>query len=328
MTTQSGRALPIRTLLVATPVEERHLDRLRTAVPDLEIRQSASPPEVSDLASVDAAVLWSIEPAWLAAAPNLRWIHLGGAGVDSQPLAAIAEHGVLLTNSSGVHVPNIPEHALALMLAFARRLPQLLAAQRAHQWRDEDTHGEVVELSGQTLLLVGMGEIGLGTGKRAAALGMKVLGFRRHPQGEVPEFVSHVYGPEELPESLGQAEHVLVSLPHTPATRGLIDGPALAAMRQGAYIYNVGRGPVIDQSALEAALASGHLGGAGLDVTDPEPLPPESPLWDMENVIITAHSSGASPHYWDRAIELIIANVQRLRAGEEPLNRVDLAAGY
>jgi phosphoglycerate dehydrogenase-like enzyme len=225
-------------------------------------------------------------------------------------------------------VPNIPEHVLALLLAFARRLPQLLSAQRDRRWRDTETHAEVFEVSGQTLLLVGMGDIGLATGERAAALGMEVTGFRRRSGQPTPEFVTRVYWQEELHEALGNADHVLVSLPLTPATRGLIDAEALAAMRPGAFLYNVGRGPVVDQAALEAALAEGLLGGAGLDVTDPEPLPPESPLWAMENVIITAHTSGASPRYWDRAIELVVENVRRFRAGEELVNRVDLDAGY
>ena len=325
---RTGSASSIRSLLVAAGAEERHLDRLRGLFPDLDVRIAGWPPSPEQLAAVDAAVVWSVEPEWLAAAPALRWIHVGGAGVERLPLAEIRRHGAILTNSSGVHVPNIPEHVLALMLAFARRLPQLLAAQRERRWRDDVTHGEVFELSGQALLLVGMGDIGLGTGERAAALGMRVIGFRRRLDDPPPSFVSRVFGPDDLHAALGLADHVLVSLPLTPDTRGLIDGAALASMPQGSYFYNVGRGPVVDQAALEVALASGHLGGAGLDVTDPEPLPPESPLWAAENVIITAHTSGASPHYWDRATELVAENIRRLRAGEEPLNRVDLAAGY
>ena len=318
----------LRSMLVATSVEPRHLDRLRSAFPDLDLRQSDWPPATADLGAVDAAVLWSVEPEWLESAPGLRWIHVGGAGVEGLPLAEIRRHGAILTNSSGVHVPNIPEHVLALLLAFARRLPQLLSAQRDRRWRDTETHAEVFEVSGQTLLLVGMGDIGLATGERAAALGMEVTGFRRRSGQPTPEFVTRVYWQEELHEALGNADHVLVSLPLTPATRGLIDAEALAAMRPGAFLYNVGRGPVVDQAALEAALAEGLLGGAGLDVTDPEPLPPESPLWAMENVIITAHTSGASPRFWDRAIELVVENVRRFRAGEELVNRVDLDAGY
>jgi len=323
-----GATGTLRSLLVATPVQPRHLERLRSAFPDLDVRESDWPPPPEDLAAVDAAVLWSVEPEWLAAAPGLRWIHVGGAGVDGLPLAEIRRHGAILTNSSGVHVPNIPEHVLALMLAFARRLPQLLFAQRDRRWRDTETQAEVFELAGQTLLLVGMGDIGLGTGERAAALDMEVIGFRRRPGGPAPAFVSRVFGPEDLHEALGQADHVLVSLPLTPATRGLIDAEALAAMRPGAFLYNVGRGPVVDREALETALADGPLGGAGLDVTDPEPLPPESPLWLAENVIITAHTSGASPRYWDRAIELVVENVRRFRAGEDLTNRVDLEVGY
>ena len=135
-------------------------------------------------------------------------------------------------------------------------------------------------------------------------------------------------GIDELRAALARADQVAICLPLTAETRGLFDTAALAAMRQGAYLYNIGRGPIVDTAALVASLQSGHLGGAGLDVTDPEPLPADSPLWNMANVIITAHTAGATPRYWDRAIEILETNVERFRAGEPLLNLVDQRAGY
>ncbi|MCC6315698.1 MAG: D-2-hydroxyacid dehydrogenase [Thermomicrobiales bacterium] len=319
---------PLRTLAIATSMTPEQVERLRHAFPDLTIDVVEWPPDIATLREADAAVLWQVRPEWLEAAPRLRWIHVGGAGVDNLPLTEIARHGVTLTNNSGIHVPNMPEHQLALMLAFARGLPRLMRAQTRHEWRDEATAREVFDLAGQTLLLVGMGEVGLGAGERAAALGMRVLGVRRRPDLPTPSFIERVYGVDALSEALPEADHVAIGLPLTEETTGLFGPEAFAAMKPGAYLYNLGRGPIVDTDALIAALVDGRLAGAGLDVTEPEPLPADSPLWDMDNVIITAHTSGASPHYWERATPLIEENIRRYRAGEALRNEVDLVAGY
>lgn len=319
----------IRRVLIAIPVQPRHLERLRAEFPDVEFAFVDGAPDAAAIAAADAAVVWGIDSAWLEAAESrLRWVHNGGAGVEHLPLAALQERGVVVTNSSGVHVPNMPEHLLALMLAFARRLPTLFRAQAAHEWRDDATHREVFDLAGQTVLLVGMGDIGLGLGERAAALGMRVTGYRRRADQPAPPFVAQTYGPRDLHAALADADHVAISLPKTPATTGMFDAGAFAAMKPGAYLYNVGRGSVVDGEALLAALRSGRLAGAGLDVTEPEPLPADSPLWDMENVIITSHTSGASPHLWDRGIDLVADNLRRWRRGEPLRNLVDFATGY
>ncbi|MBA3451339.1 MAG: D-2-hydroxyacid dehydrogenase, partial [Chloroflexia bacterium] len=164
--------------------------------------------------------------------------------------------------------------------------------------------------------------------KRAAAFGMRILGLRRQGGLPPPPGFEDAFAIDDLARAVADADHVVVTLPHTPQTRGLFDDAAFAAMKPGAVIYNVGRGPVIDSTALLAALESGKFGGAGLDVTDPEPLPADSPLWDRENVLITAHTSGATPRYWDREGELIAENIRRIQRGDVPLNLVDLEAGY
>ena len=270
---------------------------------------------------------WELPSHLLQAANRLRWMHASGAGVERYELAQIAARGVMLTNSSGVSAPNMAEHVLGMMIALTRCFPRLLRAQTQRVWRDEATHREVGELQGQTVLVVGIGEIGRAVAQRAAAFGMRVNGLRRRAGESPPAGFDNVFAIGDLHAALAEADHVVVTLPSTSHSRGLFDAAAFAAMKPGAAIYNVGRGPVIDTAALIAALESGHLGGAGLDVTDPEPLPADSPLWDMENVLITAHTSGATPRYWERQADLIADNIRRIQRGDAPRNLVDLEAG-
>jgi phosphoglycerate dehydrogenase-like enzyme len=334
-------AAPLRTVVVAMTVPDTALARLRAEFPQIRFivpgegaasdeRYGAAEatPTVDDLRQADGLVGWHLDAETLAAAPGLCWMHAAGAGVEHFDLPMIAARGLIFTNSSGVSAPNMAEHAMGMMLALARRFPRLSQAQFARTWRDTDTHREVAELQGQTVLVVGLGAVGRAVAERAAAFGMRVLGVRRRPNGDSPPPVSAVFDVAGLHDALASADHVVVTLPNTPGTRGLIDAAAFAAMKPGAMIYNVGRGPVIDTAALIAALQSGHLAGAGLDVTDPEPLPADSPLWDLENVLITAHTSGATPHYWERQATLIIDIIRAIQRGSRPPNQVDLEAGY
>ena len=328
MDQENRRRRRLAKLLIAVPLTDAHLERLRRAFPEVDVVATGGRLDAEALADADAVVVLGFDAELLAKAPRLGWLQSGGAGVDNLPLPDLAAHGVLVSNASGVHAVNMGEHVLAMMLAFARGIPRLVRAQSDRMWRDEPTRSEVFELSGQTVLLVGVGDIGLAAGERAVAFGMRVLGARRRLDGSVPKWLDEVVPLDRLDDALARADHVVVSLPLTAATRGLFDADRLAAMRRGAYLYNVGRGAVVETTALVASLASGHLGGAGLDVVDPEPLPGDSPLWAMDNVLITAHTAGATPRYWDRVIEILVANVARYRDGEALLNEVDLAAGY
>jgi phosphoglycerate dehydrogenase-like enzyme len=332
---------PLRTLVVAMSVPEEILARFRAEFPEIRfivpsdgpaadddsVTVRATPTE-DDVRDADAIVGWMLPSHLLQAANRLRWMHASGAGVERYDLAQIAARGVMLTNSSGVSAPNMAEHVLGMMIALTRCFPRLLRAQTQREWRDEATHREVGELQGQTVLVVGIGEIGRAVAQRTAAFGMRVNGLRRRAGESAPAGFDHVFAIGDLHAALAEADHVVVTLPSTSHSRGLFDAAAFAAMKPGAVIYNVGRGPVIDTAALIAALESGHLGGAGLDVTDPEPLPADSPLWDMENVLITAHTSGATPRYWERQAELIVENIRRIQRGDAPRNLVDLEAGY
>jgi phosphoglycerate dehydrogenase-like enzyme len=214
------------------------------------------------------------------------------------------------------------------MLAFARQLPALVQAQRERRWLPPAVDS-LFELSGQTLAIVGTGAIGTAIAERAAAFGMRVLGVRRSAAGLVlPQGFSAMVSIAAIDTALRDADHAVITLPLTAETRKLFATDRLAAMKRGAYLYNVGRGGVVDQDALLAALRSGQLAGAGLDVTEPEPLPAESPLWHEPGVILTAHSSGLTPRSFERYQALLVDNMRRFERGEEPLNVVDKARGY
>jgi phosphoglycerate dehydrogenase-like enzyme len=332
---------PLTTIVIAMTIPEAILSRFRAEFPDIRFivpSEAVGPgggsvtarvtPTEDEVRDADAIIGWELPSHLLEAASRLRWMHASGAGVERYDLAQIGGRGVMLTNSSGVSAPNMAEHVLGMMIALTRRFPRLLRAQTRREWRDEATHREVGELQDQTVLIVGIGEIGCAVAQRAAAFGMRVNGLRRRADASPPPGFDRVFAIGDLSRALADADHVVVTVPNTPRSRGLFDASAFAAMKPGAAIYNVGRGPVIDTAALIEALESGHLGGAGLDVTDPEPLPADSPLWDMENVLITAHTSGATPRYWERQADLIAENVRRIQRGDAPRNLVDLEAGY
>jgi phosphoglycerate dehydrogenase-like enzyme len=315
-------------LVISFGLEPEYLDRIRNTYPDVEVvvcRDRAQLPEA--MTGAQALIGWGLTPELMQQSPELRWVYFSGAGVDGVLFPKLIESDIIVTNNSGVHAPHMAEYLLGMMLAFARGLPELMRAQLRHEWRGRDGL-TVYELGRQTLGVVGLGDIGQALAWRAKAIGMRVIGSRRHPEGEPPRGVDRLYGPGDLHQLLAEADHVAITLPLTDETRGLFGKPEFDAMKSTAFIYNIGRGPIIDSDALIAALRSGSIAGAGLDVTDPEPLPADSPLWDMGNVMITAHTSGGGPFYWERGIELIVENIGRYIRDEPLLNLVDKRAGY
>jgi len=244
-----------------------------------------------------------------------------GAGADwLLRYPEVRNRGFILTNASGVHAIQITEHILSLLLAFARRIHHAVQAQACHEWL-RLTNQDVFELWGKTILLIGVGAIGARTAQVARALGMRVLGIRRDP-------VDAMYAPQQLLQVLPEADFVVLTVPLTDETRGMIGEPELEAIKPTAYVVNIGRGGTIRQDALIRALREGRIAGAGLDVFDPEPLPAESPLWDMENVIVTAHYAGLTPHYEQRALDIFVDNLERYVTGRPLRNVVDKELGY
>jgi phosphoglycerate dehydrogenase-like enzyme len=269
-----------------------------------------------------------------AAQPSLKWVQSGQAGQDAAPLALYKSKDVVLTNAAVITGSHLAEHILAFMLAFSRQLPLHFANQQSSKWveRSEYPSGE---LTGSTILVVGLGGAGRGTCQRAKAFNMTVIATRRRPDassGKLPDGVDEIHGGDKdsLLAVLPRADYVAVCCPLTPETRNLFSKDAFAAMKPSSIIMSVGRGPIINTADLVDALQSGQIAGAGLDVTDPQPLPPDHPLWHMKNVIITPHASGHSPLRAGRMQELVVDNLRRFISGGTAnlRNQVDTTAGY
>lgn len=312
-------------ILVLARVGEHHLEQVRAAAPGFRVEATTDPERALALApQAEIIVAWQIPQAVVDRAASLRWIHATAAGIDTLLFPAVREGRVCLTSSVGIHTVWLPEHVMAFILAFSRRLHVALRHQIAHRWDRAAAMGE--EVAGKTLGILGLGAIGRALAQRAAAFEMRVVGTKRTPE-PIPH-VERVLPPEGTDEVLGEADFLVVLLPLTKQTRGLIDARALGRMKRTAVLINVGRGPVVDEAALVAALRDRTIAGAGLDVFTREPLPADNPLYDMENVIITPHVSGASPGYFDRAIPLFCENLRRYVSGTPMLNVVDPEREY
>lgn len=255
-------------------------------------------------------------------APNLRWLHVFNAGVDHPIYAEMLARGVRLTTSAGAAAEPIAQSAIAALLMLGRNFPHWLRAQPAHAW--EPLQGPAVpeDLAGQTALVVGLGHIGLAFARIARAIGLRVIGVRRHARAAGGP-VDELHPADQLDRLLPRANWLVLACPLTPETRGLIDAQRIARLPRGARVINVARGEILDEAALVAALRSGHLGGAYLDVFAHEPLPADSPLWDLPNVLITPHNSAAAAGNDARIYALFTENLQRWVRGVALLNEVE-----
>ncbi|MFN7210889.1 MAG: D-2-hydroxyacid dehydrogenase [Aggregatilineales bacterium] len=334
-------------VLVLVDFGEVLMNRLKSLSPRLKFTRSAArtaneiPREV--WANTDILYTANVLPE-PDQALRLRWIQLHFAGIDAiidSPV--IQNQNVILTTASGIHASTIAEYAFAMMLAHARKIPLMLRYQARAEWAEK--RFELVlprELRGSTLGIVGYGSIGRATARLAKAFGMTVLATKRNvmqpasrneyeeegvgdPQGEC---VDRLYPPEAIRSMVSLCDFVLVTLPLTPQTRGYINASVFEAMQPHAIFLNVGRGGVVDEEALIAALKAGKIGGAALDVFAREPLPQSSPLWAMENVIISPHIAGNTARYNERAVDVFAENLMRYLEKKELLNRVDLSSGY
>ena len=307
-------------------LSRKQLDRIQEIQPHARLVITAERDEIEPIVDEIDIAAGHFPIPWIPRAKRLRWFQQWGAGTDwllRHPEIAVLDF--TLTNASGVHSIPISEHILSFLLAFARQLPRAIRAQSEGRWeRDMGAF----ELAGKTMLLIGVGAIGKRTAQIADALGMHVIGMRRSASGSTSHGVKRMVRPGDLLNTLPEADFVVLTQPLTEETRNMIDAHALARMKPSAYLINIGRGGTVDEPALVEALQNGTIAGAGLDVFATEPLPPDSPLWKMENVIITAHYSGETPHYDERAIEIFIDNLDRFTRGEPLRNQVDKQRGY
>jgi phosphoglycerate dehydrogenase-like enzyme len=262
-------------------------------------------------------------------APSLSWVQATSAGIGQ----LVAKHRyaermpeTVFTTASGVHVIPLAEYTLMSILMFRRKVPQMLTDQRELRWRRFAS----TDLTGRSLVVVGVGSIGRAVARLASSFGMRTIGVKRTVAGVDPAslHVEALYPFNELHAALGGAEHVVLSAPHTPETERMIGATELALLASGAIVVNVARGALIDESALVDALESGHVGGAALDVFQEEPLSPDSPFWVIPNVLVCSHSAGTSDHENERITDIFCENLRRYLAGEPLLNVLDTDTMY
>ena len=290
---------------------------IRERLPDRSVALARTPTEERELLeTARIAVGLDIDEEQLAAAENLELFACVFAGTGHLPRDALADHGVALTNASGVHGPNIAEHVIGSMITHARQWARAHRQQERREWRSYET----TEVYGLTVAVVGLGAIGSAVVDRLEPFDVNTVGVRYSPEKGGP--TDEVYGFDEFHDAIADAEYVVLACPLTETTRGLVDAEALRTMRADAILINIARGPIVDTDALVSELRNNRIRGAALDVTDPEPLPEDHPLWGLGNVTITPHNAGHTPHYYERVADILAENVGRLDDGDDLENRV------
>jgi phosphoglycerate dehydrogenase-like enzyme len=303
---------------VAYRLQERFL-ALNTGMSSFEVRdREALERRLGEADVLVISGLW--QNRLLECAKRLRFIQSIGAGTDQFSRAGLAKAGIRLASARGVNARAVSEHAMALILALSRRLPEARDNQAKRVWRGMigDLAGREDELGGKTLLIAGLGQIGGRLAQLAQAFDMRVIGLRRNPAAEPAQGFA-VHGMDELKRLLPQADFAALCCPLTPETENLMDAEALGRMKPSAYLINVARGRCVDEAALIRTLSAGGIAGAGIDVTVEEPLAPNSPLWAMEQVLITPHTAGETRRYEDNLLAILLENLERLWRGEASL---------
>jgi len=306
------------------------LEELRERFPGVRFTSPATQAEADGLLpSADVVLGAAVSADNFGIASRLRWIHITAAGVGSVLFPQLAASDVVLTNGRGLHAEAMSEHAIGVMLAFTRRLHLSRDAQRERRWIQDEMwrHVPPSRLAGTTMLLVGLGAVGSAIATRARALGVRVIAVRRNPAPD-PAPADEQHAASRLSELIPSADWVILAAPLTSETRRVMGAAELARMKPGAVLVNLGRGALVDEPALVEALRSGTVAGAALDVFEAEPLPAQSPLWDLPQVLVTPHVSGLAPDYWGRAIAMFGDNLGRFLEGRPLRNVVDKRAGY
>lgn len=327
-------------VLVTMPFGDHLIDRLRQVSPHLNVQRAT--PEQADYSEVEV-LYCTTPPADLARAPRLRWVSLHLAGMNALYTHPIYKTDIQLTTSSGVHGTAVAEFALVMLLSLARKVPDFLRWQGERRWPTPERRRSLLptDVRSATVGILGYGSIGRELARLLQPLRPRIIVTKRDitrraddgycrpgmgdPEGRLPD---DWYPMERLHDFLAAADFVVNCLPYTPQTDRVLDAPAIAAMKPTAYLINVGRGGTIDEPALVQALKERRIAGAALDVFEPEPLPEDSPLWDLDNVILSPHLSGYMPGFDAEATELFAQNLARYVRGEPLLNLVDRARGY
>jgi len=315
-----------KNVLVILSVDEVHRKLLEKNAPNAEFVYAVDREPDLQMAENANIIIGNPRRSLLKHAKKLEWLQLESAGANLYAKDGVLPENVLLTNATGSYGLVISEYMISMVLNLFLKQYLYKENQEKHLWHDE---GTVKSIYGSTALILGLGDIGGEFAKRFKALGGHTIGVRR-TDAQKPDFVDELYLMDKLDELLPRADVVALSLPETKETIKLIDAHKLARMKKGSILVNVGRGSAIDTNALCDALNSGHLAGAALDVTDPEPVPPDHPLWDTKNVLITPHISGGYnlPETYEKVFQLCADNLGRYFRGEELQNIVDFSTGY
>jgi phosphoglycerate dehydrogenase-like enzyme len=319
------------TVLVLSNPNETQLGMLEELPPETSIAVGNSPDAFRRAApEADVIFSWSIAGQLLREtflmSPNVRWVHSRSAGLDGVLFPELVEGDVTLTNGSGVFSDSLGEFVLGAILYFAKDFRRMIRSQQASVWDPFD----ITEISGKTVGIVGYGDIGRAIARRVRPMGMRVLALKRHgaPLYSADPLVDRIYGPDGRVEMISQCDYVVAAAPLTPETRGLIGPEEIAAMKPDTVVINVGRGPVIDETALLSALSGKHIKGAALDVFDREPLPQGHPFYHLENVLLSPHCADHTPDWLDQAMRFFIEQYQTYRNGQTLRNIVKKQLGY
>lgn len=283
-----------------------------------------------EIVDAEIVVAWSIRPEQIARAKRLRWIHSPAAAVHQLIFPQLVNSDIILTNAREVHGPVVAEHVIALIFALAKKIPGSVRLQEKRVWGQQilwDEQPRVREVAGATVGLIGLGSIGRAVAKSAKALGMRVIAVREHPE-KGNEGADAVFGPAQIDEVFRQSDYVVLAAPVTTSTKAIANAERLALMKDDACLINVGRGPLVDETALSAALREKKIGGAALDVFPKEPLAADSPLWDVPNLLITPHTAALTDKLWMRHYALFSENLRRHLTGQPLLAAVDKWKGY
>jgi phosphoglycerate dehydrogenase-like enzyme len=275
------------------------------------VKAGTSANELELIRDAEVYIGGRFRPEFFEHAENLRLFASASAGVGHLDLNEFRDHGIAVTNASGVHGPNIAEHVIGWMLMFTRRLDEGLRRQSRGEWR----HFQMRELKGSSVCVVGLGAIGQAIVERLQGFGVDTIGVRYTPEKGGP--TDEVYAFTEIEEALIDTDWLVIACPLTQESEGLIGERELGVLPADATVINVARGKILDTEALVTAIQRNQLGAAALDVTDPEPLPADHPLWTFENVFITPHNAGHTPHYWERVADILVRNIDRVeKTGE------------
>ncbi len=319
--------------VVVAWLDDAQLAELRAAAPKARLVPVESAEQaMKEIADADA-LLGVVSPELIRAGTQLDWVQVYSAGVDRYRFPELKNSDIVLTNAKVIQGPNVADQALALLLVLTRGIHRVVARAPERDWRGtrdalKKSEHRPIELHGKTALVVGLGGIGSAIAERARGFGMKIIAVDPKVDKPRADYIEEIVPPAKLREVLPRADVLFLAVPLTRETEGMIGAEEFAALKPGAFIINIARGKVIDTDAMVAALERGTLAGAGLDVTDPEPLPPEHPLWTFENVVVTPHMGGTSDKVWERRVALLRENLRRFVAGEPLRNVVDKQREY